>query len=224
VIAINLLPAEYRKAEATPVARFVAIIAGAVLLTTGLVAYGFVHYSKLRGAREVLSATEDTFRNKKGLAEKSVALQAEVQAYETRRKAIQDVAASRVLWSKKLDEILDIFHNRGDRTQYFVWLNGLKVSPSREAGRKGEPTSGGTVSFSGYSEGADITKVTNLRNAIRKEKDFFEDFKAISPPVFDTARWDDGKEPSVAGKFAFDLTLKAPGWRRAEKKDAVKKN
>jgi hypothetical protein len=222
VISINLLPAEYRKAEATPVARFVAIVAGAVLLTSGLVTYGFVHYSKLRGARDVLAATEETYKNKKTLADQSLALQAEVQAYETRRKAIQDVAGSRVLWSKKLDQMLDIFHNRGDRAQYFVWLNGLKVSPSREASRKGEPNSGGTVAFSGYTEGGDPTSVTNLRSVIRKDVEFYEDFKSLSMPVFDTQRWDDGKEPSVAGKFAFDLTLKAPGWRRTEKKDARK--
>ncbi|MGH7162795.1 MAG: PilN domain-containing protein [Planctomycetota bacterium] len=217
MIQINLLPAEYRKTESTPVARFVAIMAGAVLLTTGLVTYGFVHYSKLRAAREVREATEAEFRNKKAQADVSLSLQQEIQAFEARRKTIQDVASLRILWSRKLDELMDILHARGDKTNYFVWLNGLKVAPARDAARRGEPSSGGSASFSGYSESIEFSKVTNLRNAIRKDP-FFEDFKAITLPVFEEQRWEDGKEPSAAGKFHFDLTLKPLGWRRAEKK------
>lgn len=222
MIAINLLPVEYRKAEATPVARFIAILAGAVLLTTGLVVYGFVHYSKLRNARDVLQATEDTYRNKKAQADISLSLQQEVNAYEARRKAIQDIAGARILWSRKLDELFDILWNRDDKATYFVWLNGLKVSPPRDAGRKGETTTGGTVGFSGYSESTEISKVTNLRNAIRKDA-FFDDFKAISLPLWDRQIWDDGKEPSVAGKFNFELVLKPLGWRRAEASPKGKK-
>ena len=35
MININLLPHEYRKAEATPIGRFLAIVIGAVVVTTG---------------------------------------------------------------------------------------------------------------------------------------------------------------------------------------------
>ena len=37
MININLLPPEYRKAESTPITRFIAIVAGAVLVTSTLV-------------------------------------------------------------------------------------------------------------------------------------------------------------------------------------------
>ena len=53
MISINLLPSEYRKSEATPIARFLSIVIGAVVVTTSLVVYGYVHYSQLRGAQRI---------------------------------------------------------------------------------------------------------------------------------------------------------------------------
>ncbi len=216
MIQINLLPPEYRKAESTPIARFVAIIAGAVLVTSALVAYGYVHYNELRGVREVRGATEAEFTNKKLQADISKSLQTEINAYEARRKAITKVASSRVLQSRKLDELLDVFHNGGDKSAYFVWLKSLSVKPPR-ASRRGKQTTGGTISFGGFSETIEFSRITNLREAVQKDT-FYEDMQGISSPVFKAHFWDDDKLPRSAGKFSFDLTLKPLGWRRSNKK------
>jgi Tfp pilus assembly protein PilN len=218
VIAINLLPAEYRKSEATPIARFLAIVIGAVVVTTGLVVYGYVHYSKLRGVRDLREATEATYANKKAQADVSLNLQAEINAYEARRKAITEVARNRNLHSKKLDEFLTVVWNRDDRSQYYVWLNSLSVKPPREGGRRGAVTTGGSFTFSGFSDTANFSRVTNLRDALKGHKAFYDDFKGISRPVFKETKWDDGLEPSTAGKFSFDLTFKPLGWAQEDKK------
>ena len=222
MITINLLPAEYRRLDSTPIARFVAIILGVGLVTSELISFGYVHYSKVKGARELREATEAEFANKKAQADVSESLKKEITAYEKRRQAIASIAGKRLLWSQKLDELLDILHNDGDRTSYFVWLKGLRVSPGR-AVRRGQTASGGTVSFGGYSETTEFSKVTNLRNAIRKDKKFFVDFQRISPPSFEAIRWDDGKDPASAGKFTFSLELKPRGWRQAPAKKAKSK-
>jgi len=219
VIQINLLPNEYRKTESTPIARFLAIVIGAVLVTGGLVGYGFVHYSKLRGVREVREATQAEYTNKRAQAEVSRSLQAEHTAYETRRKAIAQVARNRILQSRKLDEFLDVIYNRGDKSAYYVWLTNLSVKPPRAA-RRGKPTNGGTLSFGGYSETTEFSRITNLRDAIRKDETFFKDFNAISLPVFKRKVWDDELEPKKAGKFAFDLNFKPLGWRHMRKAGA----
>ncbi|MHC4550708.1 MAG: PilN domain-containing protein [Planctomycetota bacterium] len=217
MISINLLPPEYRRSEATPIARFLAIVIGAVVVTTALVIYGWVHYSKLRGIREVREATDAEFTNKKARADVSRSLQSEINAYEARRKAIQEVAKNRILQSRKLDEFLAIMHNRGDKMTYNVWLQNLTVKPPRAA-RRGSPTSGGSLSFGGFSESREFSRVTNLRDAIKKAKTFYLDFQGISRPVFKAIRWDDELEPNEAGKFAFDLTLKPLGWAHSVKK------
>lgn len=217
MISINLLPAEYRKSEATPIARFLAIVIGAVVVTTGLVVYGWVHYSKLRGVREVREATEAEFANKKAQSDVSQSLQVEINAYEARRKAIQQVAKNRILHSRKLDEFLGIMHNNGDPTTYNVWLNSFTVRPPRAATRGKKAGNGGSLSFSGFSESREFSRVTNLRDAI-KDDVFYKDFKSISRPVFKFVKWDDELEPKEAGRFSFDMTLKPLGWVHTIKK------
>jgi len=217
VISINLLPSEYRKSEATPIARFLSIVIGAVVVTTALVIYGYVHYSQLRGAQDLREATEQIYTNKKMEADVSLALQAEINAYETRRKAVTQVARNRILHSKKLDEFLSVIYNNGDQSAYYVWLNGLSVKPPRDGGRRGAPSTGGSFTFSGYSDTVQFSRVTNLRDALKGKKAFYDDFRGISRPVFKAQRWDDGLEPNSAGKFSFDLTFKPFGWAIQEK-------
>ena len=219
MIQINLLPEEYRKAESTPIARFMAIVVGAVIVTSGLVTYGFVHYGKLKGVRDVRVEAEAEFMNKKAQADVSQALQAEISGYEARRKAIQQIAKNRLMHSRKLDEFLDIVHNRNDKTTYFVWLNGLRVSGPRVT-RRGKSLSGGAFGFDGHAkatEAASLSRVTNFREALRKDA-FFNDFSSISMPNFKYQRWDDGLEPGAAGRFSFTMTLKPLGWQHSIKR------
>jgi Tfp pilus assembly protein PilN len=212
VISINLLPSEYRKSEATPIARFLSIVIGAVVVTTALVIYGYVHYSQLRGAQDLREATEQIYTNKKMEADVSLALQAEINAYEARRKAITEVARGRILHSKKLDEFLQVIQAGGEASAaYTVWLNSLAVKPARESRAKGGATTGGNLTFSGFSETTQFSRVTNLRDALKGHKSFYDDFKAISRPVFKAQQWDDGLEPASAGKFSFELTFKPLG-------------
>ena len=217
MIRINLLPPEYRKTESTPIARFLSIVIGAIMVTSGLVTYGYIHYSELNGIREVRASVEAEFANKSAQAKISQSLQNEINAFETRRRAIQQVASNRILQSRKLDEFLDVIHNGGDRTAYYVWLRNLSVSPARAARRRGQVTTGGAWAFSGFAETTEFSRVTNLRDAIRKDE-FYEDFGAISLPNFKAMSWDDGLEPSTAGSFNYTMTLKPLGWRHAKGK------
>jgi hypothetical protein len=77
---------------------------------------------------------------------------------------------------------------------------------------------GGSLSFSGFSDTLNFSRVTNLRDALKGTKAFYDDFKGISRPAFRAVQWDDGLEPAQAGKFSFDLTLKQLNWAHEEKK------
>ncbi len=216
MINVNLLPPEYRRVESTPVARFIAIVIGAIVVTSGLVVYGYIHYSKLKSVRDLREQTEANYANKKKQADRSKSLMAEVKAYEARRKAITDVARGRILHSRKLDEFLDIIHNRGDKTTYFVWLERLSMAKPRET-RRGGPSTGGAMAFQGFSESTEFSKITKLRDAIRKDA-FFEDFTRVTRPIFKAVDFDDELEPKSAGRFQFTMELKPLGWQYAKKK------
>jgi len=220
VIHVNLLPVEYRKAESTPVGRFLAIVVGAVLVTSALVGYGYVHYSSLKGVREVRASVEAEHANKVAQAQIAKALKTEIAAYRARRTTIQNVAKARILQSRKLDEFLDVVHAGNDRTQYYVWLGKLSVKPGR-AKRRGQAQSGGSWSFGGWAETTEFSRVTNFRDALRKDT-FFEDFDSISQPNFKAVTWDDGLEPDAAGSFNYGMNLKPFGWQDAAAKKRKK--
>ena len=130
--------------------------------------------------------------------------------------AITEVARGRILHSRKLDEFLDIIHNRGDKTTYFVWLERFSVAKPR-ATRRGGPSTGGAMAFQGFSESTEFSKITKLRDAIRKDP-FFEDFTRITRPIFKAVDFDDDLEPKSAGRFQFTMELKPLGWQYAKKK------
>ncbi|MCZ6806430.1 MAG: hypothetical protein O7F08_05720 [Deltaproteobacteria bacterium] len=195
------------------------IIIGAIVITCGLVTYGFVHYGKLKGIRDVRVEADAEYTNKRAHAEVSKSLQAEIAGYEARRKAIQEIVKNRILHSRKLDEFLDVIHNRGDRSAYYVWLNGLRVSGPRSSRRK-KAVSGGGFAFDGFAaanESVALSRVTTFRRALRKDA-FFKDFSGISMPTFKAIKWDDGLEPASAGRFSYSMTLRPLGWQHSTKR------
>ena len=103
MIQVNLLPPEHRRATGTPVARFVAIVGGAVLVVGASCAYAYTHFVQLANVREVRAMREETAGSKEVQKERSLALQREIEEYQQRRRAIQTINRNRVLWSKKLD-------------------------------------------------------------------------------------------------------------------------
>jgi hypothetical protein len=162
---------------------------------------------------------EAEYKNKKARADVSKSLQDEIAGYEARRKAIQEIAKNRILHSRKLDEFLDVVHNNGDRSAYYVWLNGLRVSAPRVS-KRGQSSSGGAFTFDGFAEATEsvaFSRVTKFRESLRKDA-FFKDFNGISMPNFKAVKWGDGLEPSSAGRFSFSMTLRPLGWQHSIKR------
>ena len=110
MIQVNLLPPEYRAAAGTPVARFVAIVAGVVLVIGASCAFAYTHFIQLAKVREVKALREEEAASKEIQKERSLALQREIGEYEERRRAIQTINRNRVLWSRKLDQFFDIVY------------------------------------------------------------------------------------------------------------------
>src|SRR5947207_2386054 len=119
MIQVNLLPPEYRAAAGTPVARFVAIVSGVVLVVGATCAFAYTHFIQLAKVREVRTIREEEVKSKESQKEHSLALQKEVEEYEQRRRAIQTINRNRVLWSRKLDQFFDIVAGR--EAPYSAW-------------------------------------------------------------------------------------------------------
>ena len=109
MIQINLLPPEYRPRTGTPVARFVAIVVGVVLIASATGAWFYTHFIELANVQELRDVRAEEASSKERQRDHSLALQREIQVYEKRRTAIQTINRSRTLWSRKLDQ-LPSFH------------------------------------------------------------------------------------------------------------------
>jgi Tfp pilus assembly protein PilN len=211
MIRVNLLPPEYRKAEGTPIGRFVALTLGVFLTATAMSVWGYVHFGMLAEVRDRRAQMEDEVVNLQALAERSQALLAEFKEYQRRRQTIEDIDTNRILWSRKLDQLADLIHNKGDTDRHFVWLSDVRSSASRR------PDSGGLLKISGWSGGNELESLADFNEDVRDSgEEYFDDFLALDPPRGDQVRFSDGRLPVLAWRFTMGMDLKPLGWREQQ--------
>jgi len=232
MIQINLLPPEYRPRTGTPVARFVAIVAGVVLVACASGAWFYTHFIQLTNVRELRDVRAEEATSKERQKEHSLSLQREIDVYEKRRSAIQAINRSRTLWSRKLDQFYDIITGQDDEGSFKVWLDTLEVPPQQIATRgrgrrrRGAVQNGGAFRFTGYmamDSSSDAPALSSLLfraltgdpEATGERTDFFEDFIAINNPNIAVVATSSTMSevqllPPVVGSFRYELLLNPP--------------
>jgi cell division protein FtsB len=233
VIQINLLPPEYRPRQGTPVARFVAIVAGVVVVACAGGAYAYTHFVELAKVKEMRGSREEEVKSKESQRDRSLALAKEIDVYAKRRAAIQTINRSRTLWSRKLDQFFDIVTSQAQQDAYIAWLEGLEVPPQAQATRrrsgiakKKVEEDGGSFRFVGNLAMGATTDAPALSSEFYKaltgdpdstghRTDFYADFIRINNPnivIEDRASGlrDVELTPPVVGSFRYELALRAP--------------
>jgi len=234
MIQINLLPPEYRPRSGTPVARFVAIVAGVILVAGAGGAYAYTHFIELAKVQELKEARDEERRAKEMQRDRSLALQREITVYEKRREAIQTINRSRTLWSRKLDQFFDIVTGQANEDAYKVWLETIEVPTQLSSGRtrrksknrkkRAVAESAGEFTFEGYMAMEDDQEALALGSAFHiavtgapettgEPTDFFRDFMFITNPNVEiiNSKSSDGERdlvPPVVGVFKAELKLK----------------
>ncbi len=232
MIQINLLPPEYRAKSGTPVGRFVAIVAGVVVVASAAGIFAYTHFIELSRVRELRTAREEEALGQERRKKYSLDLQAEIDMFTKRRTAIQTINRSRTLWSKKLDQLFDIVTNQGGDASYRTWIEKLEVPPQAvtskkrapAAGRKGQPLDGGQLKIQGFlaleSESDAPAHISAFHRALTGDPEatghtteFFSDFLRINNPnvkiVPPRGRGEELLEPPVVAEFKYELALVA---------------
>lgn len=209
MIKVNLLPPEYRKVEGTPVARLAVTIAGVFLVACAAGLWGYVHMGMLSQIRDERIQKEDELRALTAQAERSQALLREYKEYLRRRETIEKIGSSRILWSKKLDELADLVQNKGDTKRHLVWLNTIRTNGGR-ASATGSPIS---LSIHGWSGGEMSRKLADFNDDLKKSEEFFADCMSVDPPEGQRVTFQDGSVPNQAWEFNFNIDFKQPNWR-----------
>ena len=114
MIRINLLPESYRKTTRTPIKLMIGI-AAIVAINAGLAAWlGYVHFNVELQIEGEKSTVQSEMSGLKPQLDYYAALESESKQYKSREQTLSSITKSRICWTKKLDELIDVCSRGGD--------------------------------------------------------------------------------------------------------------
>lgn len=215
MIRINLLPEEYRKKSRTPIKLMIGLTA-AVAVNTGLLSYlGWLTF----GVAKEIDSEKSTLQVEMDGLSPQVAyhrnLEKESKEYESRERTLSSITRSRIVWTRKLDELIDVV-NRGDEGQrHLVWMDDLTVAQTLNP--RGDQW--GSVRASGHSGSDKFAQVANFLEDL-EDSTFVEDFYKPAPPEGTQTVVDEDLVPPVVWAFPLSLSLRSPDERDENRKRA----
>jgi Tfp pilus assembly protein PilN len=217
MIRINLLPEEYRKKARTPVKMLLAV-AGAVSINAALLAWwGWAALgvqSEIESEKAVLQTEMD------GLTPQVTyyqSLDGESKQYKSREQTLTSITKSRISWTRKLDELVDVVNRGGDGQRHLIWLDDLQVQQINES--VGTAKNYGSVRANGHSGSDKFAQVANFLEDLEASP-FVSDFQPPAPPEGTQTLIDETLMPPVAWSFPLSLSLKSPEERAAKDEKA----
>ncbi|MEE9392417.1 MAG: hypothetical protein V3W41_07920 [Planctomycetota bacterium] len=232
MMKINLLPSEYRKAERTPFIILLPILAGLIcVLSAGAVA-GYVKFSWRAEVEAERVQLQGQMRQKQPRLNYNASLLKEEAEYKKQAETISKIASSRILMTKKLDELCNLIAegDAGQHGGYMVWVEQLKTKPAkRKRGRKKKgPQPAGELSFSGYvlANNAPLQDFNRFHRAIKDSEMYREQFMGINDPKGSVTEFTDDKVPTKGWSFALSADMTDPAEimkTRAKKRLEAKK-
>ncbi|MBI4583627.1 MAG: hypothetical protein HY717_06365 [Planctomycetes bacterium] len=220
MIRINLLPAELQQAARTPVKLFVTIVAGIAMVLLAVFTFSYLWFNTLVLAERVEGKKAEVDHLKANAAEVDSLLD-EIKDYKERERAIISIKTNRILWSRKLDELVKI-------TPSYIWIISLHIKEKTpfdtEQENKDEQIlkdSGGFLKLVCYSSGKQVSRITDFRQKLKnvdefymkfidepiRMENFYADFVNITRPEWKLVMLNDFKEPFNL-KFTVRLDLR----------------
>ena len=219
MIRINLLPEEFQKTARTPI-KMMAAVAAAVALNSTLVAWwcwmAFGVASEIKTERNVMQLEFDGLVPQVNYHD---ALQAEIAFHSSRERTLAEITKNRVLWTKVLDELIDIVHSGGEGIRHYIWLDDLSAkvegAQQRRRGRGNLATSFGNMKAKGHSGSAAWNQVANFLADIEDPRlsSFMAVFYKPGSPEGSLNDTDSTLIPPVNWAFPLTLEFRSPDER-----------
>lgn len=206
MIHINLLPEEFRRTARTPLKLMVAVTAAVALNASLLAWYGWLALGVAAGVQSEL----DVLRTEsEGLAPQVAyhkSLEQESARHEKREKTLAEINASRISWTRKLDQFVDVVNRGNDGDRHLVWFDALTIAQEARGGRGGA----GALTASGHSGSDNFGHVANFLDDL-EDSPFIDDFERPAPPEGSETQKDEELMPAVVWAFPLSVTLKEQG-------------
>ena len=137
MIRINLLPEEFRRKERSSWKVLGMTVFGALLVSCSLGYFAYAWFGVLAKVQHQREVVEETLSTKQRRAQYSDALEKEKKNFMAREKTIKNIRTRRVLWTKKLDQFVDVINNDGNANgRHLCWFHGLEVKPQQQRSRQ----------------------------------------------------------------------------------------
>ena len=214
---INLIPADMRRAEATPLRVLIPILVSVLLVVCATFSWAFIHFGTLSTSRADFESAKAELAAVEPGRKYVESLKDELAEFKNREKTIKSIASSRVLWTRKLDQLLDVTTDDNSGQDFLLWLDSVEVrQPQASQGPKGR-SDGETVRVVGWCF-AEKNPLENFNTFHRKlrQSPFYEDFADMPNPAGKTEEFDGALRPKTAWTVDLMLPMKA----RDEKKSA----
>jgi Tfp pilus assembly protein PilN len=216
MIRINLLPKELQQAARTPMKLFVTFIVGVALVSISACAYGYLWFNAVVLEERVERKREEV-EHLKGNAAEVDSLLDDIEDYKERERAIISIKTNRILWSRKIDELIGITPN-------YIWIIRMQMQeldPAEYKWEKGKEQTGGSLRLKCYSSGNQVSRMTEFRRRLKnvdefylkfidekiKPETFYSDFINISQPEWKFVLLDGFKDPNNI-RFSIRLDLR----------------
>ncbi|MEM1453110.1 MAG: hypothetical protein AAF957_29100 [Planctomycetota bacterium] len=222
MISVNLLPDEYRRRAKSPVGMIVAI-AAAALVNTSLIAYwGYLEFGVSANIETTRSVLQLDLDGLKPQVEYHKKLEKEIQTRSAREQTLAQITKNRVLWTKTLDELLDIVHAGREGIEHFIWFDDIDVKMEDGGARRGNF---GELKASGHSGSTEYDQVANFLEDI-EDPELSALWQLFGKPAAPEARVNEPDEdliPSVNWSFPLTIKLLSPE-DRVKNRSAAEEN
>jgi Tfp pilus assembly protein PilN len=199
MIRINLLPVEQRRGNRLP-PKVLAAAFGAALATSGAIGwFGLVYFGDLGAAEAELQQAEV----KLGERGQGVAYHDQLETNKKdsalRVQTIQDIAKSRRVWSKFLDELIDVVNNNGDTERHVAWFDNIAIRNDAKGASVDMPTS---------VQDMDRSRLANFHEDLENAP-FAKELLTKSDPGYRVEE-DKVRVPPMSMQFGLQLQLTPP--------------
>jgi Tfp pilus assembly protein PilN len=195
MIRINLLPSQYRRGQKISTKMVGVSLGSALAVCVAIGWFGLVYFGELGALEQQHAEVAAELQQKATKAAYFDKLENNRKDYLGRVQTVQEIGKSRRLWSKFIDQFIDVINNNGDTDRHFAWFDGLTIG--------GDARKGNTATLPGHVQGNDNSRIANLHEDI-EASEFYRDIATKSDPG---GRHDTNKERVPPDSFFFPLSM-----------------
>lgn len=205
----DLLPSSRRTQQRFNPKRVAAVAAAVLFAVATGGAWWWVETGPLTTGRAEKARLEASVRQREVRQTYLAKLRAERADIEEHGKTLAGIAASRVPWTRKLDEFWQVTH-ASDVAGSAMWISNLSVKPPEVRAAPGKTPGGQQVKMQGFclagADGDALQRFNDFHERLKESAFYRDGFEALTNPAGKAVEFQDGRS---AWSAAIELQLAA---------------